>query len=282
MSKNIKIKEFNKVDYLTTLESIMKDNLNTICISGNCPNRYECFSNNQATFMILGNICSRNCLYCNVLHKKPLLVDKLEIIKIAKAIAKLKLDYAVITSPARDDLKDSGISQYIKIIKEIRKQRKSCRIELLIPDFKNNWSKLPKLLNLKPDVINHNIETVEDLFPSLRPQGSYKRSIKLLSKIKKEHPKIISKTGLMLGLGENNKQIIKVFKDLKKARVDILTIGQYLAPSIKHAKVSKYYKQREFNLIKKQALTLGFSQVVASPLTRSSYKAKNIWQKIGD
>ncbi len=282
MPEYIKIKEFNKKDYLSTLELIMKNNLNTICISGNCPNRYECFSNNQATFMILGNICTRNCLYCNVINKKPLAVDKKEVFKIAQAIAKLKLDYAVITSPTRDDLPDGGILQYCKIVKEIRKQRKNCKIELLIPDFKNTWSKLNKLLNLKPEIINHNIETVEELFPLLRPQGNYKRSLRLLSKIKKEYPSIILKSGLIIGLGENKKQILKVFKDLRKAKVEILTIGQYLAPSIKHAPVKKYYKQKEFDILKKQAKSLGFSQVVASPLTRSSYQAKNIWQKIGD
>jgi lipoyl synthase len=251
-------------------------------LSANCPNRYECFSHNQATFMILGNICSRNCLYCNIQHKKPITVDKNEGKRIAKTIKQLKLDYVVITSPTRDDLKDGGINQFYLVVKEIKQKHKNCKIELLIPDFKNNWSKLPKLLDLKPNVINHNIETVKELFPHLRPQGDYQYSLKLLKKIKKEYPNIILKSGLMLGFGENKKQIIQVFKDLKKAGVEILTIGQYLAPSSKHAPVKKYYQQIEFKDLKKDAKKIGFQAVASSPLTRSSYQAKNIWKKIGD
>jgi lipoic acid synthetase len=279
--KYLKIKDFDCKKYLETLNLIKKHHLSTVCLSANCPNRYHCFSNGTATFMILGEICTRNCRYCNIKSKKPEKVDEKEPKRLALAVKKLNLDYVVITSVARDDLEDGGSSCFVSSINEIRKNNSS-NIEILIPDFKGNKLALGKVVKGKPEVINHNIETVKELFSRLRPQGDYNRSLSLLKNIKNINPSTITKSGLMVGLGETKDQILKTLKDLKKAKVDILTIGQYLAPSSKHANIEKYYSETEFLELKNIAKDLGFKEVVSGPMIRSSYKAKEAYEKVAN
>ncbi len=270
----LKIKKFNKNNYLKTLRLLENKKVNTVCLSGNCPNRYECFSKSTATFMILGDICTRNCKYCNIENKKPEIVNKNEAENISQVVDKLNLDYVVITSVTRDDLEDGGADQFQLTVEKIREKRKSCKIELLIPDFGGNNLALEKTVNLKPYVLNHNIETVDELFPKLRPEGNYLRSLSLLKKAKELNNQIKTKSGIMLGLGETKKQVLDTLKDLKKSKVEILTIGQYLAPSPKHAKVEKYYTNKEFLVYKNLAYKMGFKHVQAGFYVRSSYKAK--------
>ncbi|HKK54167.1 MAG TPA: lipoyl synthase [Patescibacteria group bacterium] len=279
--KYLKIKDFDRKKYLKTLNLIKKHNLNTVCLSANCPNRYHCFSSGTATFMILGEVCTRNCRYCNIESKKPEEVDKKEPERLALAVKKLSLDYVVVTSVTRDDLEDGGSNHFINCISEIRKNNDS-KIEVLIPDFKGDELALEKLVKVKPEIINHNIETVKELFSALRPQGDYNRSLFLLSNIKNINSDIITKSGLMVGLGETKAQILKTLKDLRDAKVDIITIGQYLAPSTKHAKVEKYYSELEFLKLKNIAKEIGFKEVISGPMVRSSYKAKEAYEKVAN
>ncbi len=275
-NSNIKINKFDRQAYLNTLDLINKHNLNTVCLSADCPNRYHCFADKTATFMILGDICSRDCRYCGIKTGRPLAVDQDEPHRIAEAVKTLGLDYAVITQVTRDDLDDGGADQWIKTVKEIRRLSPKCKVELLISDLKGNWPALAKIVGLNPEVINHNIEVVKQLFPQMRPEGDYDRSIELLKRVKNLNKKIKTKSGLIIGLGETKKQIIQTMQDLKKAGCDILTIGQYLAPSQNHADVVKYYQDKEFEELEKIGDDLGFSAIEAGPLVRSSYRAKKV------
>ncbi|MCF7794972.1 lipoyl synthase [Patescibacteria group bacterium] len=279
--KYLKIKDFDRRKYLETFQLIKKHNLNTVCLSANCPNRYHCFSNGTATFMILGRYCTRNCRYCDIENKKPEELDEQEPVNLALAIKKLNLDYVVITSVTRDDLKDGGSNHFVDCINEVRKIN-DCKIEILIPDFLGKKSSLDNLIQVRPEIINHNIETVKELFSKLRPQGDYSKSISLLKNIKNSNADIITKSGLMVGLGETKNQLLNTLKDLKRAKVDIITIGQYLAPSNKHAKIEKYYSEEEFLELKNIAKELGFKKVISGPLVRSSYKAKEAYEKVAN
>lgn len=274
----IKIKKFDREKYLKTIELIEKRKLNTVCTSANCPNRYECFSNKTATFMILGDTCTRNCSYCSIKKGKPSIVDKDEPRRIAEAAAELKLDYLVVTCVTRDDLFDGGAEQFVKVIENIREKNPECRIELLISDLNSNIKALKKIISAKPDVINHNIETSKKLFPKLRPKGNYNQSLELLKKIKEINPKIIVKSGFMIGLGENKEEIISTIKDLKENGCDIITIGQYLQPNEKCVKVHKFYNEKEFDEINKIGGDFGI-KIIAGALVRSSYKAKELFEK---
>lgn len=276
--KNLKIKKFNKKDYENTLKILKKQKLNTICLEANCPNRYECFSKKTATFLVLGNICSRNCKYCNVETGQPKKVNEKEIESILKAIKKLKLNYVVLTQVTRDDLKDGGASHISKIIKKIKKEFPKIKIEILISDLKNNWDALKLICEAKPDVINHNIETVKEKFNELRPQGNYDFSLKLLKKIKEIDPKINTKSGLMVGLGETKKQIIKTLNDLKRNKVEFITIGQYLQPNPEKTKTTKVYSNKEFKRLKEIGLKIGFNAVESGLLVRSSYNAGEMYE----
>jgi len=272
----IKVKPYDKEAYVKTKNLVEKNKINTVCIEANCPNRYECFSKGTATFMILGDVCTRNCLYCNVKKGRPKPVDKNEAKRIAMAVKKLDLRYVVITCVTRDDLSDGGAEQFVETIKEIRKVNPNSKIELLISDLNGNWKALKKIIDAKPDVINHNIEVVKEHFPKLRPKGSYFLSLLLLKKTKEINPKIKTKSGFMVGFGENEKQIIQTLKDLRKTKCDIVTIGQYLQPSTSHFKVKKYYTPNEFKKIEKTAKAMGFGKVMAGPLVRSSYHAGEV------
>jgi lipoic acid synthetase len=226
--------------------------------------------------MILGNICTRNCLYCNIKKGKPKPVDSEEPKKIARAVKKLGLKYAVITCVTRDDLKDCGASQFVHVVEEIRKVNPSCKIELLISDLNGSKVILEKILKCKPEVINHNIEVIKDLFPKIRTKGDYKKSLKILKDVKEINPKILTKSGFMLGLGENEEQVVETMKDLKEVNCDILIISQYLRPSEKHVKVEKYYSMKELKELENIAKEIGFKFVYAHPLARSSYMAEEV------
>lgn len=268
------IKDFDKQKYLDTLKQIKNTNLNTICIEANCPNRYECFSKNTATFLVLGNICTRNCKYCNV--KKGIIgEDNLdEKQNILNAIDKMKLEYVVLTQVTRDDLGDSGASYISDLVKAIKSKYENVKVEVLISDLKGNTDDLEIILDSKPDVLNHNIEVVERLFESLRSKGSYIDSLKILNHVKKYDDNIKVKSGLMVGFDENNHEIEKTLSDLNKNGVDIVTIGQYLRPNSDCVKVSKMYSEEEFKQLSDLGLSIGLSKVIAGRFVRSSYEAK--------
>ena len=270
---SITIKPYDKTEYEKTIKTINTHNIKTVCIEANCPNRYECFSKKTATFMILGNICTRNCRYCNINSGKPENVDEKEPERIADAVKKLGITYAVITCVTRDDLHDCGASQFVKTVYELKKTIPHCKIELLISDLKGNWQALKEIIDSKPDVINHNIETVKELFPLLRPKGSYIRSLELLKKVKEYDPKMKTKSGIIVGFGESKKQIINTMKDLRSVNCNVLTIGQYLQPSPKHVKIEKFYTSDEFDELKRTGELLKFEHVKAGSLVRSSYQA---------
>jgi lipoic acid synthetase len=248
--------------------------LHTICEEAKCPNIAECFGNGTAVFLILGNICTRNCRYCNVIHGTPNPVNPNEPRDIAESVKTLNLSYVVITSVTRDDLKDGGASVFYKTIQEIKRVNDASKIEALIPDFRGDKKAIQKVVKATPDVINHNIEVVEDLFPHIRPQGNYQRSLNVLKTIKTKENRIPTKSGFMVGLGENAEQILTTMHDLRDADVDYLTIGQYLQPTRNHAEVNKYYLPEEFIELKNTALQLGFLHVESGPLVRSSYHAQ--------
>jgi lipoyl synthase len=259
---------------------LRKAGLHSVCEEAMCPNIAECFSKKTATFLILGKVCTRNCGYCNVMHatavNKPMSVDKDEPERVAKAVRKLGISYVVITSVTRDDLPDYGSLMFAKTITEIRKTSPKTRIEVLVPDFSGSADALKAVVREMPDVISHNIETVAELFPKARPGGDFQRSIMLLSLIKKLSPRQKTKSGLMLGLGESTKMIYSALKQLRKAKVDFLSIGQYLQPSKANLTVKKYYAPAEFEKIRKKASSLGFLHVEAGPMVRSSYNAEKL------
>ncbi|MBR1776624.1 lipoyl synthase [bacterium] len=265
-----------------TVRKILKDKcLNTVCDGARCPNKSECYSHNTATFLIMGNVCTRNCKYCNISSAKPLPLDKEEPKHIAEAIKELKLKFAVITSVTRDDLPDGGAEHFKNCIEEIRKLCNS-KIEILTPDFGINrigTFPLDTIIKAHPDVFNHNIETVKRLFKTVRPQGSYDVSIEVLKYIKKNSD-IITKSGLMVGLGETYDEIEETFADLKSAGVDIVTVGQYIQPSKAHLEVCKYYTPEEFETLKVIASKIGIKNYQISPLVRSSYKALQSWENV--
>lgn len=248
--------------------------LHTICEEAKCPNIAECFNSGTAVFLILGDKCTRNCRYCNVNHGTPIDINIDEPKYVAQSVKTLGLKYVVITSVTRDDLNDGGASIFHDTVKEIKTNCNNCKIEVLIPDFRGDVKSLTKVISSKPDVINHNIEVVEELFLDIRPEGNYKISLELLKSIKKSDKNVKTKSGIMIGLGEDEKQIIKTIKDLRTADVDFLTIGQYLQPTRNHAKIVKYYSPEDFNRFKKLALDLGFKYVESGPLVRSSYHAE--------
>ncbi|GAB6073263.1 lipoyl synthase [Venenivibrio stagnispumantis] len=255
-------------------------NLNTVCEEASCPNIGECFSKKTATFMIMGDICTRNCPYCNVSHGKPMPLDEKEPENIAKAVNILGLKYVVITSVDRDDLKDGGASHFAKVIQKTKEYNQDVKIEVLIPDFKGSIEALKIVIDAKPDVINHNIETVLSLYKKVRPQGNYQRSLELLKNIKDINDTIITKSGLMVGLGEEKEEIIQVMQDLRNVNCDILTIGQYLQPSKNHLPVSRYLSDEEFEEFRYIGEKLGFKEIYSGKLVRSSYHAGEIYKKI--
>lgn len=265
-------------DKTKKVRQILKEKcLNTVCEEARCPNKAECYSKDTATFMIMGDTCTRNCRFCNITSGKPLPLDKEEPFHVAQAVKELKLNYAVITSVTRDDLPDGGALHFAQTITEIKKYSPGTKVEVLIPDFKGDMEALYTVLNANPDVLNHNIETVPDLYKKVRPQAIYERSLKVLKYAKS---RIITKTGIMVGLGETKESLISLFKDLKNIDIDILTIGQYIQPSKNHIEVIKYYTPEEFNQLKELAENEGIKIVISNPLVRSSFKAFEAYKSI--
>lgn len=260
-----------------TVRRILKTKcLNTVCEGARCPNKSECYSHNTATFLIMGQVCTRNCRYCNISPARPEPLDRQEPEHIAEAVKELGLKYAVITSVTRDDLPDGGAEHFKNCIDEIRKIS-DAKIEILTPDFKGDRASLDTIISAKPDVFNHNIETVRRIFKTARPQGDYDCSLRVLKYIK-ENSSIVTKSGLMVGLGETGEDIEETLLDLKNAGVDIITIGQYIQPSKAHLEVAKYYTPEEFEDLKKLARKTGFKNYQIAPLVRSSYHAKNTFE----
>lgn len=258
---------------LNTVRGLISTNkLHTVCQSAACPNQAECWNEGTATFMVLGNVCTRGCRFCNVPKGVPQGLDRDEPDRVAAAVAALKLKYAVVTSVTRDDLADGGAEIFAQTIQAIRSTSPECRIEVLIPDFQGSEPSLGIVLDAKPDILNHNLETVPSLYSRVRPQAGYRRSLELLSRAKASGA--VTKTGLMLGLGEEREEILAVMRDLRKIGCAILTLGQYLQPGKTHLTVEKYYHPDEFAALRDQALALGFHHVVAGPLVRSSYHAE--------
>ena len=259
------------------IKSIIGD-AHTICEEAKCPNIGECWDKGTATFLIMGNVCTRDCKYCNVKAGVPAKVDFREPEKIAAIVKKLGLKYVVITSVSRDDLADGGARTFKETVKAIRKVSKA-KIEILTPDFKGDTGAIRSALSSEPDVFGHNIETVERLFPLMRPQADYKRSMIFLKRIKEIDPKQITKSGLMIGLGETKEEIIKTMRTLKMIKVDIITIGQYLQPRPDLTEVKKYYTPEEFLEFKRIGMEMGFMHVESGPLVRSSYHAEEAFNK---
>ena len=276
----IKSKITNSQNYFITKSIINKNNLNTVCQEANCPNITECWSKRHATFMIMGDTCTRACGFCDVKTGKPKPLDLLEAIKIAKATKELNLKHVVITSVDRDDLRDGGAEHFSQVINETRKLNKNTTIEVLTPDFLRKGNAYKKVIEANPDVFNHNIETVPSLYLKVRPGSRYFASLELLKSAKKINNKIFTKSGIMLGLGEEKNEILQVMDDLISAEVDFLTIGQYLQPSVKHYPLKRYVHPEEFTELKTMAESKGFLIVASSPLTRSSYHADEDFSKM--
>ena len=259
--------------FFQTKQVVNQNNLVTVCQEANCPNITECWSKKHATFMIMGDTCTRACAFCDVKTGKPEKLDILEPIKIAEAVKKLNLKHVVITSVDRDDLKDGGSNHFYEVITQTRKTNPNTTIEVLTPDFLRKGEAYKKVLEANPDVFNHNIETVPSLYLKVRPGSRYFASLELLKNAKKINKKVFTKSGIMVGLGETRDEILQVMDDLKSADVDFLTIGQYLQPSVKHFPLDRYYTPQEFEEFASIAKSKGFLLVSSSPLTRSSYHA---------
>jgi lipoic acid synthetase len=255
-------------------------NLHTVCEEANCPNIGDCFSRKTATFMIMGDVCTRNCPYCNVNHGKPNPLDPNEPENIATAVKKLGLKHVVITSVDRDDLSDGGASHFAEVIKKVRELNPNTTVEVLIPDFKGNLDALKIVVEANPDVINHNIETVKELYRKVRPQGNYERSLNIIKAVKKLNENIVTKSGFMVGLGETKEQILQLLIDLKENDCEVVTIGQYLQPSKNHLPVEKYYTEEEFKEFESIGYRIGFKEVFSGILVRSSFHAGEVFEKV--
>lgn len=260
-------------DYLDIKHTMERLNLHTICEEARCPNRWECWNARTATFLILGDVCTRRCHYCSVETGRPGAIDLEEPARVADAVRALGLRHAVITSVNRDELADGGAAVFAETIRRTRALSPDCTIEVLIPDFEGNDAALASVCAEQPEILNHNIETVRRLFPSLRPQGKYQRSIELLGKAKQQG--MTTKSGLILGMGETFDEAREVMRDLRSVHCDILTIGQYLQPTRAHLPVARFYEPAQFAELKAEALDLGFTHVESGPLVRSSYHAEH-------
>jgi len=276
----IRTKILDSQNYFQTKSILNKINLHTVCQEANCPNISECWSKRHATFLIMGDVCTRACAFCDVKTGKPNSLDSLEPLKIAQATRELNLKHVVITSVDRDDLDDGGAKHFSKVIKETKKLNKNTTIEVLTPDFLRKGESFKTVVLAQPDVFNHNIETVPSLYRAVRPGSRYFASVDLLKSVKDIDKTIFTKSGIMLGLGETKDEILQVMDDLLIAKVDFLTIGQYLQPSTKHYPLKRYVHPNEFHEYKKIALSKGFLIVSSSPLTRSSYHADEDFSKM--
>tara|TARA_B100000676_G_C17965983_1_gene780383 strand:- start:214 stop:1149 length:936 start_codon:yes stop_codon:yes gene_type:complete len=271
----IRVKAPNSKFFKSTDKLLKDKKIITVCEEAACPNIAECWQKKHATFMILGDTCTRACAFCNVKTGKPNFIDHGEALRIAESVKQLELEHVVITSVDRDDLIDGGAMHFINVIDSIKNMNPQCTIEILTPDFKNKPEAIDILSKNLPDVFNHNLETVPRLYPTIRPGSRYFVSLNLLHEIKIKNPNIFTKSGLMVGLGETKEEVYQVMDDLRSADVDFITIGQYLPPSPKHAKLEKFVTPKEFEDYKQMANAKGFLMVASSPLTRSSYHASD-------
>ena len=269
----IRTKISNSQIFFKTKEIVNKNKLTTVCQEANCPNITDCWSKKHATFMIMGDTCTRGCAFCDVKTGKPTVLDSLEPFKVSNAVKELELNHVVITSVDRDDLDDGGADHFKQVINEVKKNNLATTIEVLTPDFLKKGNAYEKVLDAKPDVFNHNIETVPSLYLKVRPGSRYFTSVELLKSVKIKKPNIFTKSGIMLGLGEKKDEVIQVMDDLRMADVDFLTIGQYLQPTTKHFPLDRYVHPDEFKEFKDIAMSKGFLLVSSTPLTRSSYHA---------
>ena len=276
----IRSKLTNSKEFFLTKTIVNNNNLVTVCQEANCPNITECWSKRHATFMIMGDTCTRACAFCDVKTGVPGKLDQLEPVKIAEAVKKLNLKHVVITSVDRDDLDDGGSKHFFEVINQTRKSNPNTTIEVLTPDFLRKGDAYKKVLDAKPDVFNHNIETVPSLYLKVRPGSRYFASLELLKNAKKFNKNIFTKSGIMVGLGETRDEILQVMDDLRAADVDFITIGQYLQPSTKHYPLDRYYTPKEFEDLGTIAKAKGFLLVSSSPLTRSSYHADEDFAKL--
>ena len=276
----IRVKAPTSKFFNSTKNILKNNNIITVCEEASCPNISECWQKKHATFMILGDICTRACAFCNIKTGIPGFIDKDEPKNIAKSVGELSLEHVVITSVDRDDLIDGGAKHFVNVINAIRKNSSNSTIEILTPDFNKKNTALKILSQSLPDVFNHNLETVPRLYPKIRPGSRYYVSLKLLDDIKKMNKNLFTKSGLMVGLGEKKEEIYQVMDDLRSAKVDFITIGQYLPPTPKHAKLERFVTPKEFEDYKKMAYAKGFLMVSSSPLTRSSYHASEDFKKM--
>ncbi|MBX9697347.1 MAG: lipoyl synthase [Alphaproteobacteria bacterium] len=276
----IKVRAPTSPEYHATLDLVKSHKLNTVCQEAACPNIGECWKKKHATFMVLGEVCTRACAFCNIKTGRPDLLDPHEPERVGHAVKTLGLLHAVITSVDRDDLEDGGAAHFAETIAEIRRQAPGTTIEILTPDFLRKEASIPVVVHAKPDVFNHNLETVPRLYPTVRPGARYFNSLSLLKKVKEIDPMIFTKSGLMVGLGETKEEIYQVMDDLRAADVDFLTIGQYLQPTPKHHPVERFVTPAEFDDYATMARGKGFALVSSSPLTRSSYHADADFEKL--
>ena len=269
----LKVKAPGSAGYLELRQVVRSEGLNTVCEEAHCPNIGECWDRGTATFMVLGDICTRACSYCAVNTGMPTTLDLQEPARLAETVERLGLRYAVITSVDRDDLPDGGAFIFAQCIRQIRKRLPSCKVEVLIPDFQGDVDALAKVMDAKPDTLNHNIETARRVFRRVRPKGDYDLSLELLANAKRLDSQAVTKSGMMVGLGESWDEIVETMRDLRSVDCDLLTIGQYLRPSGKHAPLARWYTPGEFDELRREGEALGFRHVASGPLVRSSYHA---------
>ena len=277
----IRVKAPNSQEYKETRKLMREAKLHTVCEEAACPNIGECWSARHATVMILGDICTRACAFCNVATGKPKMVDPMEAENLAISVSKMGMRHVVITSVDRDDLDDGGANQFVQCITRIRETSRDTTVEILTPDFRGKpESALENIIAAKPDVFNHNLETVPRLYPTIRPGARYFHSLKILARAKELDPMVFTKSGIMVGLGEEKTEVLQVMDDLRCADVDFLTIGQYLAPTLRHAPIDRFVTPDEFTEYKRIGLAKGFLHVASTPLTRSSYHADDDFQAL--
>lgn len=269
----LKVKLSNGPHFLELKELMRTAELHTVCEEARCPNVYECWEQRTATFLILGDTCTRSCGFCAIKTGKPTWFDQGEPQRVADSVVHMGLKHVVITSVTRDDLSDGGASIFARCVEEIRRRLPTCNVELLIPDLLGNWDALAHIVAARPDILNHNTESVPRMYSWVRPKANFQRSMELLARVKQQDPAMVTKSGIMVGLGETHDEVLDVFRAMRDHQVDVLTVGQYMRPDQKHLPVERYYTPEEFAAFKQEALAMGFRHVESGPLVRSSYHA---------
>lgn len=269
----MKVRLIQGENYRALKDLMRSQALHTVCEEARCPNIYECWEARTATFLILGDICTRNCGFCAITTGRPQGLDREEPRRVAETTRAMGLHHVVITSVTRDDLPDGGAAIFAATIRAIRDRVPGCGIEVLTPDFQGNWAAVQAVVAARPDIYNHNVETVPRLYSWVRPKAEYRRSLELLARVKQQAPEVVTKSGLMVGLGETREELLTVFRDMREHGIEVLTVGQYLRPDRQHLPVERYYRPEEYAELRQAALDMGFLHVEAGPLVRSSYHA---------